>query len=195
MDWLARPRGVLALHWGQRDRLLRTNPQWRERDSLAHDLRNGAPFSDVPMDIALDAKRRYQWARESWLAGYLSASDFLREAGRFDRAVRVFRLHRYHELRPLLTIEQMARERVRLRKQAASEVVDLNAWRRLASAMTEYREREQAWQQARVEQAETARQRKALREGHQTLLTIKRMLRGAVPLPQPESRLARTSPT
>src|SRR5690349_10048366 len=94
IDWLARPK-VVNSHWSQRTRYFSRNPTWRQREVLSRNLRNGDPFDDVPMDLVLSAKRRYQWAQESFEAGYLDARAFYREADRWDRCIHIFRTRRH----------------------------------------------------------------------------------------------------
>lgn len=52
-----------------------------------------------------------------------------------------------------------------------------------------------AWHQREMEQREAARQKRLLRQGHRTLIEIKRVLRGQAPSQPLESEPARTSPT
>lgn len=183
--WLALPKGyTTSAEWQARERVLFVNPTWRARSALANDLRNGDPF-DVPMDAALGAKRRYQWAENSWRAGYLSAAAFLNEARLFDAKCASFRAHGFRLDRALDTPEQIARERVRLRKEGRLQFVDQVSWGRVAAAIGTYREKEIAWQLVRTRRRETAEQRHHLMRGRRTLAAIRQMLRGAVPSQRP----------
>jgi hypothetical protein len=138
-------------------------------------------------------KYRYRWAEASWLSGYLDSATFLREAERFDAA---FEAERFRESAQRKFPVDVAKEERRLRRiargiEGEEPYFDRLAWERLAAA----KERIRRWQDERQARMATAHQRRKLREGHRTLTTIRRHLRGAVALPPPESRQARTSPT
>jgi hypothetical protein len=67
---------------------------------------------------------------------------------------------------------------------------------RYFSRAAERKEREQRWQLESRQRQETDRQRRLLRQGHQTLIAMRRLLRHEVdPLPRPVSEPARTSQT
>lgn len=118
-------------------------------------------------------------------------------------------LHRWWWIRDgyiegYLTHEVMAHEREVLSRQADG-IVAVQLWIEAGAdekafpvadpIATHWRNRWLELHAAARHQAEIRRQKKALREGHETLKAIKRELRGPVSSPQKASRPARTSPT
>lgn len=177
--------------WMERTRYLR-RPDWIRRIDAAHDLRTGDPFW-APLDVVIEAKRRYQWAETSWLAGWLDARAFLKEARSWDAAIAVFR-----SMRPphpiTFTAEGLAREERRLRQTSRDGYFDTGAWSHWAQTLIAYRDAEEQWSRRKAMARETRRQRSLLRQGHQTMTAIRRRLHGAGALPPQASQPARTSP-